>query len=221
VREHLAQEDASPVVVLARRLRAARIIGPPECTILGGTFPADRLESFWSACGVPRADMPYAIWETFDALRFRKGECPPATADLERARVFGRAGDLEVRREGSRCFWRVLGAKDAIQKPAGFDAEDFWQTHADVRFCELELSALLWGKYQSGAGCWYDDRVGRAELDYPLDPTELSAGRVDRTAADGARASLTGVQFLDGGQVAFVWWKGVVAHVARNDQEGG
>ena len=139
----------------------------------------------------------------------------PDSADLERARIFGPAGDLELRREGPEYRWRIVGEPGKVQPPAGFASEDFWPAHPGAEFWEFATSAMLWGAYDRDLNCWREDRVGRAPLEYPVDPSAILADTSD-SAKKKPRIGLKlkGVRFLDGGQVAFVWWKELCIHAA-------
>jgi hypothetical protein len=176
-------------------LTRGRRLGPDDLAVWGGEFPVARLGEFLAAWELPRTEMPLAIWEHVDRIDFDRGT-PPGESDLlERARVFGPEGDLDVRRDGDLVLWRFIGRKGA-RIPPGFGEQDFWAARPDVRLTACDQAALLWGDYRregENGGHWQDSRVGRANLRYPHAPT--------------ARVWVHYTVFSDGGQVAFVWWK--------------
>ncbi len=139
-------------------------------------------------------------------------------AELERGRIFGANGDLSVWRDGDQFHWRFVG-EAGMQPPAPFnkDANNFWRTAPDAKaakFLVREESALLWGErkgkegepsevepkqvQQMGTGKrepkrWFEDRVARAKLEYPIDVY----GRVKICYWTFSRA----------GRIEFVWFK--------------
>jgi hypothetical protein len=80
---------------------------------------------------------------------------------LERARLFGEGGDLEVWRTGEAFRWRFVGRSEYA--PGGKEAA--WPENAHWR----DRRALLWGTRSDGQAQWYDDRVAGAALTYPLE----------------------------------------------------
>ena len=84
--------------------------------------------------------------------------------------------------------------------PPGYGAKDFWGENPDVVFRQRDESALLWGAYKEESGRWQEDRVGWADLTYPHPGTKEQRLEIHYTV------------FIDGGQVAFVWWKELKAH---------
>ena len=74
----------------------------------------------------------------------------------------------------------------------------------EVQLRQHDESALLWGDYKEALGRWQEDRVGWANLDYPVGPAEAKK--------EGKRVWLHYTVLSDGGQIAFVWWKEVKDH---------
>jgi|SRR5208337_2143706 len=182
-------------------LKKARRRGKGDLTILGGQIPrVEEIGSFLDALNLPRSDVPFVVWETVDEflfLRERRPELDPAL--FERARFFGVEGDLELRRDRDRVLWRYLGNL-APTVPPDFDPLDFWTSHEGLELLERDDCSLLWGKYNVALGRWHDDRVGWARLEY------LCADRAHpHEPAD--RVTLHYTLLMDGGQIAFVWWK--------------
>lgn len=146
----------------------------------------------------PKRDeaMPYRIWEYSDQITFEEKKLPQDAHWLERGRLFGPGGDLEVRRDGDRFYWHFVG-RVGMQPPAGnFHAQDFWtESETGTRFFHCEKHALLWGERREGFDRWFDDRAARAKLSYPWE----EVGRVQVNYQTFSRS----------GQVEFVWLLGL------------
>ncbi len=180
-----------------------------DIAILGGEFKASGgktleqvLEGFLKKWDFSR--MPYHIWEYMHRIEFTKNL--PDSEEyslLERGHIFGSGGDLDLRRDGERFLWRFIGPKGAPLL-SGYGAKDFWAENPDVRLRQHNESALLWGDYKEAFGRWQEDRVGWAELEYPI--TSQQARK------QGERVWIHYTIFTDGGQVAFVWWKELKSH---------
>lgn len=148
--------------------------------------------------------MPYRIWEYAHRITFTEPEVAEWSL-LERGRIFGEAGDLSLRRDGKRFLWHFIGQP---QPAAPKDAKDFWKHSPEcqvnpnfkMRRRRKRESALLWGEYDETRKRWHDDRVGWANLDYPLDLERKKEN-------NGTRVKIVYDLFTDRGQIAFVWWK--------------
>ncbi len=167
-------------------------VGKESLAIWGGTCAENALVDFIN--GWSLTEMPYRIWESTDRIKFEKEEevRVPNVALLERGRLFGPGGDLDLRRDGDTFRWRFVGDPE-VHPPEGYDVEenDFWVQHPDTKFhcCEKE-TALLWGERKDKR--WHDNRVAAAELDYP--------------GKDGAeRVQVTYKVYSRAGRVEFVW----------------
>ncbi len=177
--------------------------GPETFGAWGGICPPEKLSEFLKAWAFRPA---FAVWETSDSIEWSKkgqagdpSEHPALSADaayLERARMFGPDGDLQIRREEDRFLWSFVGEPGA-GPPAGWPAESFWENpeNEGVRYRRKEETFLLWGEKKDGRDRWHDDRVAAARLDYPVDAE--SGGRVQ------ARADL----FIRNGRTEFVRFK--------------
>lgn len=167
------------------------LVGKGQLSIFGGVCSEDQLLDFVK--GWPLAQMPYRILEYADRIQFERGELKlPSREDialLERGRMFGEGGDLELRRDGNLFRWRFVG-KGGITPPKGYDARNFWDTHQDAAFHCYTETALLWGERDSDR--WYDDRVAWADLRYPVN------GEPERVQVEYKAYSRAG-------QVEFVW----------------
>jgi hypothetical protein len=166
--------------------------GPEALALWGGTCAEDALTDFLN--GWPLGRMPYRIWESTDRIAFEE-QPPTNVALLERGRLFGAGGDLELRRDGGTFHWRFVGAPE-VRPPQGYDTDDanFWAQHPGVAFHCYEETALLWGKRQGDR--WHDDRVAAARLDYPAPD-------------DAERAQVLYKVYSRAGRVEFVWLIGL------------
>jgi hypothetical protein len=157
--------------------------------VWGGTCAEDALTDFLN--GWPLERMPYRIWESTDRIDFGKNKPVSNITLLERGRLFGPGGDLDLRRDGGIFRWRFVGAP-YVRPPQDCDTAgaNFWAQHPDAAFHCYEETALLWGERKGER--WHDDRVAAAELDYP--------------ATDNAeRVQVQYKVYSREGRVEFVW----------------
>lgn len=128
--------------------------------------------------------MPYCIVQTVKQptqFRYDKPEIW-LKEDLLRLHAFGDGGDLTVRRDGDRYYWRFVGTEASA---AGLAGEPF--PHPVQIDPEQEQKALLYG-VNKGGGQFQENIVGGANLNYPqalqnADRVMIHAHAV--TAADG------------------------------------
>jgi hypothetical protein len=167
--------------------------GQSDLSLWGGTCTEDALTDFLA--GWDRKDMPYRIWEFTDRINFERNTLASNVTLLERGRLFGEGGDLDLRRDGYTFRWRFVGDPD-VRPPEGYDAEEgnFWEKHSDAAFHCYEEMALLWGKRQGDR--WHDDRVAAAKLDYPAPD-------------DAERVQVQYKVYSRAGRVEFVWLTGL------------
>jgi len=175
------------------------LIGSNQLTVLGGkeTFSAERAQALLTAWRIPRSDMPWAVWEFLSEMtpicRANRAEFIPTDLTyLERARVFGNGGDLELRRDGERLFWRFIGEPGEQQTPLGFAANNYWDKHTE-HLHQRELTALLWGERDDSRNTWYEARVGAANLNYEV-------------PSDWKRVRLHLIEYSRAGVVELVRW---------------
>lgn len=135
---------------------------------------------------------------------------------LERAEFFGESGHLSTRRDGETVYWHFVGQSD-VKVPDGYDDEknSYWTDHPEDKFRCSEKHMLLWGeRIKDGdkwTNDWFDDRVGWAELKYPLvDAPPMAQEQKQRVRA-------TYRQFTRAGQVAFVWLTGLEEYKEANN----
>jgi len=165
-------------------------VGKDSLSIWGGRCAESALLEFLK--GWDLSQMPYWIWEYVSNIVFQNKTLPDNPALLQRGRLFGEGGDLEVRRDGADFAWRFIGPAE-VQPPDGnYAAQDYWADHTNVMFFQDNATALLWGKRDGEQ--WHDDRVGAAKLDYP---------------AIGERVQIHYKTFSRAGRVEFVWYTGL------------
>lgn len=187
------------------RLHEGRV-GPADGLHLwGGTFEAERLQSFLDAWAgqFTAVSMPCRIWEYTDSIHFIMPEPPDLGLSakplelLERGRLFGAAGDLSLRRDSDHYYWHFIGDFAPPTLPPDWEGQDFWaspEVKDDPNFSlhRSEEPVLLWGELEAEGQRWHDDRVARADLRYLY---------------DFKRVRLVCDVFSYNGQTCFVWWK--------------
>lgn len=172
--------------------RERKAVGPEELVLLGGRCDAPELAEWLVKCTL--TTLPWQLSEWVHELTLTTTTLPPAHPELlERLRIFGPGGDLELRRDGDVFHWRFVGASD-VSLPANHGGCDFWQSRPQLgQLFRIERQALLWGAWDEQLQRWYDDRVGFARLTYPA-------------ALQGStRVYAQYREYLAGGQPAFVW----------------
>ncbi len=166
--------------------------GKADLSIWGGRCTESDLQDFIRQWPLDR--MPYRIWAYASEIAFGQDTLPPNVALLERGRLFGEGGDLEVRRDGGEFAWRFIGPAGVRPPTTNRPAEDFWSTHPDATFYRRRETALLWGKWDGNR--WREDRVGAACLEYPA-------------PAGWPRVQVEFWTFSRAGRVEFVWYTGL------------
>jgi len=135
-----------------------------DIQILGGEIEEKELNEFIKKWDL--SEMPYRIVETVKEIAITKDDIVIDPKIVERIRIFGKVGDIDLRRDSSCFRWRYIGKN---LPPQDITAEDFWEKNPDKKFFVEEKEALLWGKYNQNMNQWHDDRVARAKLSYPVD----------------------------------------------------
>lgn len=192
-------ESAPDLDWLAKSIREA----PPAAELLtavGGedTFSGTRASNVVAAFKNNLAGLDFAVWEFFSELR-PPGlfvEIPRDLEYLDRARLFGPGGDVELRRDQDRLLWRFVGPPNT-KVPSGLEHDEWASNHPLV--C-LERTSLLWG-YRSDSGGWFEPRVGHANLRYGADPSWRAVALRFR-------------EYSWAGSVHHVWWRGLVQATA-------
>ena len=143
---------------------AAEILDPEAMpTVVGGRCSGDEVGEWLDVLDL--SGMSVRIW-TFTDHATIGSEGPPETFELlERARLFGEHGDLDLRRNGDDFHWRFVGNHDFA--PDGEPLK--WSDLEDNPVYGRETRALLWGEYREDADAWFDDRTAGAALTYPVD----------------------------------------------------
>ncbi len=174
-------------------------VGKESLSIWGGRVPEMELRDFLSAWE-KLAQMPYRIWEYVSEIHFEMNSMSNEPALLQRGRLFGGGGDMELRRDGHEFIWRFIGPAGVEPPEGSYDAESYWNAHDDETFHCYEEAALLWGQWDGSR--WVDDRVSAATLEYP---------------AAGKRVKLEYKSYSRAGHVAFVWFTGLSEWKEDND----
>lgn len=130
-----------------------------ELVIWSGRFKAltSNLQSFLDAWGSYSSFFTWGLWES--ASRFdvenRNGQhkiAPPADqlVHVERVRLFGEKGDLDIRRDVEQFYWRFIGDHfdPSTIKPdlSAFAPRDYFEQNGEAGFRKLEKSYYLWRK---------------------------------------------------------------------------
>jgi hypothetical protein len=165
-------------------------VGKDHLTILGGICAENDLNTFLQQWDL--LQMPYRIWEYVSEIVFEKGTLPQNVALLERGRLFGPGGDLELRRDGATFAWRFIGQAGVQALTEDANTRNYWTDHPHVTFHQREETALLWGRWNGET--WTEDRVGAARLNYP---------------ANGERVQIHYRTYSRAGRVEFVWLTGL------------
>lgn len=165
-----------------------------DVVIWGGDFPADQLASFFDAWEEALAKLEWRMLEFASRFELQRVEgenkaLPHDLTSLQRARLFGPSGDLDVRRDGDSFRWRFIGEQDGLPElAASFTPVDFWASHPDVTFrCASE-------EYYQWRGTGEEQRVNKSWLEQAGLPAE--------------EVFLQQQHYLDQGTVAFVRYVG-------------
>lgn len=176
------------------------LVRPSDLAAVGGEFSDTRLDEFFAWWNTRRFGMPWAIWQWTDDIRIEEATAPTDLDYLERARVFGAIGDLDVRRDCQRILWRFVGDPN-VAIPDAFGAESYWRGRESKVLRPRERVAWLWGEHTApgsdAAGVWKDDRVAWASLRYP--------GRF----RGRRRVQCRFREYLRGANVELVWFLGL------------
>jgi hypothetical protein len=186
-------KDAATLVQEAiAQAQKARVVGQAELTIWGGRFPADRLTGFLNAWGGGLAEeLPWRMYEyvnRFVVLRASPQDAalPGDMFALERARLFGANGDMDLRRDGDEFRWRLIGSTQVPwPHPSDFQYKDFWAQDQAIKFREIPQTYYQWRPNE-----------GRVNPDW------FQAG------ARGEHVYLAQLCYLLNGQIAFVRYTG-------------
>jgi len=166
-------------------------------TVVGGECSEAQLMDWLNDLDLSAMDVRI-WWFTDHATIGRDG--PPGSAELlERARLFGKGGDLDVRRDGTLFRWRYIG--EAQYAPQG-DSLEYPGSGEAGPVCQRERKALLWGTRENGQEQWFDDRVSGAKLTYFPDPLPLPQDTEERVKVQFR-------EYTQAGQTVAVWLVGL------------
>jgi hypothetical protein len=167
----------------------AHEIGANELIIWGGDFEADLLPVFLEAWD----NAPHFSWAMIEEVsRFHVEETttpgqilPEQPYLVERLRCFGPTGDLDIRRDGDRCYWHFIGETNAgwdALDLAQFNMGDFWQDAGPLlKFREISQSYFQWlrGKpEQRVKHDWVAKDVPEKRFNYLQQKQYLDNGRI-------------------------------------------
>ncbi len=130
--------------------------------------------------------MPYLMLETADkGIKFIPTDqySPEEHWTILRLHTFGSGGDLLVRRDEDRVFWRFVGYDGVFNQLKLTDGTPYPKP---LSVSDEDERSLLWGAYwrqdDSGHQHWQENRVGKAQLTYPfpepVERVEIRACRV-------------------------------------------
>jgi hypothetical protein len=185
--------------------------GKGDFAVWSGECAESALKQFLTDWGIPNDGMNYVMLEFMDRILWRDGQAAEVklsqelVAELEGGRIFGERGDLSLRRACDVFRWHFVGAADS-KPPQG---EIFWDLEPHACFMQCDESALLWGKRDPDKMRWFEDRVARADLRYPISVPD---------SRKSYRARIHYTTFSRAGRVEFVWFKRLEA-VEVKDKE--
>jgi hypothetical protein len=132
----------------------------------------------FASLNLSAGDMPYLMLETAEyGIQFCSTAEYAFTPEwtVLRLHAFGSGGELLIRRDEDRIFWRFVG-KQSVFVRLGLDGTQFPKVlHYNQE--DVERS-LVWGKYDAKdiddvrRGYRYEARVGKVELNYPDVPLD-------------------------------------------------
>jgi hypothetical protein len=174
------------------------LFGKEDLTIVGGMIAEKDVLAWLAKWSL--SQMPWQLWETTDELDLKHDSALPTLTALElimleRVRFFGEGGDLTVRRDDEQFRWYFVGPKGVIVPDGALSQDNFWHDNPQKKLTRFKGQVILWGVWDSESDKkrWVENRVGFAKLAYP----EPLHGQRHVYAHYG--------EFLDAGQVAFVW----------------
>jgi hypothetical protein len=148
--------------------------------------------------------LKWRIWETTDTCTIGHAWLDVGIEWLERARLFGPGGDLDVRRDGRRFLWRYVGDAEHAPKDEKAQAMTMDGSERDPLYCS-ERTALLWGTRKGEQNQWFEDRVAGAPLTYLPDPPLLPDKMEERV-------QVRFCEYTQAGRTLAVWLLGLEAY---------
>jgi hypothetical protein len=176
---------------LIRRMKEDELKPSEWPTVVGGECSEAELVDWLN--GLDLSAMEVRIWESTDRCTIGD-DGPPETAGwLERARIFGAGGDLDVRRDGDDFRWRYVGEADYA--PEEEELLPYPGTPERPVYRRTR-EALLWGERKEGQPQWFDDRTAGADLSYPVEGAP-------------ARVQVHYWEYTQAGRTLAVWLRGL------------
>ena len=136
-----------------QQIADTRDVGKNDLLIWGGHFSQDQLPLFLQAWD----NTPHCAWAMVEEVSrfYVKRVATPANALpqpaylLQRMRLFGLTGDLDIRRDGDTIYWHFIGETGGDWKGVdldGFSVADFWQeaTEPPTLLREVEQRYFQW-----------------------------------------------------------------------------
>lgn len=139
------------------KLAEERMKDASDLVIWGGEFKADALNDFLSAWGHALKKLTWRMVElvsSFDVKR-KDQDLFDDENDVERLRLFGEQGDLDIRRDGNRFYWRFIAENMDEWPDLGVYLEedgDFFAVNPKHQF---QVVTKCYYQWRGG-----DDRVG-------------------------------------------------------------
>ena len=147
------------------KIKDAPIASAATLRIIGGLLMEKHLTSFLQSWEDKiSSGFAWAMIEDVDQFNVQKVTTTfeglvQNIALLERMRLFGKTGDLDIRRNGRQFHWRYVGNKTAvIPDLTSFVAEDFWQatSNSNIKLREVTRSYYQWrGQDERINAHWY------------------------------------------------------------------
>jgi len=165
---------------IVKQMEREKLTAAEWPAVVGGECTEAELASWLN--GLDLSDMDVRIWEFTDRCIIGDDAPPEMVNRLERARLFGPGGDLDVRRDGNRFRWRYVGS---IDHALTGETLPYPGTPESPVYCRRKQTALLWGVRKEGQPQWFDDRTAGADLSYPVEgmPARVQARYVEYTQA--------------------------------------
>lgn len=174
-----------------------------DLTIVGGEVSEKEIAEFLVQATLP--NMNWCTWEWDHQIILANYTGIPGEIEyLERGRVFGKGGDLSIRRDGKRFLWNFIGPAGIRWEETNYPFNDFWLENPNVSLHKsYKKKALLWGVLDNGVRI--ESRVGFNTLVYPPE------------VANSRRVVIEYYEYLYAGRSAFFWWYGLEGRDAQGE----
>lgn len=143
-------------------------------------------EDVFASLNLSAEAMPYLMLETAEyGIQFGATEGYAFTPEwtVLRLHAFGPGGDLLIRRDEDRIFWRFVGYEGVFNQLGLPDGTPYPKPLSVIGEDERSLLwGAYWGRDDAGQHHWQENRVGKAQLTYPfpepVERVEIRACRV-------------------------------------------